>query len=439
MANVTPRILSGFMELLPAEQILFNELTAKIGETYEEFGFVPMDTPLVELSEVLLAKIGEDTKKEIYRFMRNDDDLSLRFDLTVPLARFVATNAQRLAFPFRRYQIGKVYRGERPQKGRFREFYQADIDIIGNGKLGLINDAEIPAVIYSIFKKLNIGDFVIRISNRKILNGLVAALGFEGKTDEVLRLVDKLDKIGDENVRVELEKVGISKDGVEKIMSFIMIDGDNQEIITQLNNLGIGNKIFEEGVEDLNKVVEMALGFGVPKRNLQIDLTIARGLSYYTGTVYETKMLNEDIAGSVCGGGRYDNLADSFTKNSYPGVGVSIGLTRLFSQLLAAKVLLPKTASVSEVLVVSMDEDIKYALKITDQLRLGGIKTEFASEGLKLVKKLEYADKLVIPFVIILGEKEQKENKVTLKNMSTGEQYFIDVIEAVGVVKESRV
>ncbi len=425
------RILSGFMELLPAEQILFNKYLQIIRETYEEFGFTPLESPMIEYSNVLLAKIGEDTKKEIYRFERGDDDLSLRFDLTVPLARFVAMNGQNLAFPFRRYQVGKVFRGERPQKGRYREFYQCDIDVIGNGKLGLINDAEIPAVIYRLFSKLNFGDFVIRISNRKVLTGLVESFGYAEKTDEVLRIVDKLEKIGKESVIDELVRIGLDLAGANKVIEFVRIFGTNKEIIEKLRKMGVDNTNFIEGVNELEIVLEKAGEFGVPEKNLKLDLAIARGLSYYTGTVYETVLLDERISGSVCSGGRYDDLAESYTNISHPGVGISIGLTRLFSQLLAAGIIEPESSTPAKVMVLTLDNDLTFALEVATKLREAGIKTEVFTEDEKFKKKLIYANKVGVPYVVIIGEDEVKLRKIAFKNMKTGEQEILSVEEVI--------
>lgn len=430
-----PRILSGFMELMPGEQILFNKYLQMIRETYEEFGFAPLESPMIEYSDVLLAKIGEDTKKEIYRFNRGGDDLSLRFDLTVPLARFVAMKGQQLSFPFRRYQIGKVFRGERPQKGRYREFYQCDIDIIGNGVLSLVNDAEIPAVIYRLFKKMDFGEFVIRISNRKILTGFVASLGYKDKTDEVLRVVDKLEKVGQESVINEMVEMGLTVDNAKKVIDFVKISGKNNGIIGQLKNFGVSNPVFDEGLGELEKVMGMAYGFGVPEENLKIDLTIARGLAYYTGTVYETRLLDERISGSVCSGGRYDDLAESYTDVSYPGVGISIGLTRLFSQLLSTGMIKPEKQTPSEVLVVTLDNDLEFALEVANRLRETGIKTEVYTEEDKLKKKLNYANKIGVPYVAIIGEDEIRQRRVALKNMKTGEQESLTIEEIVKVLQ----
>ena len=292
MAKTEPRTLSGFMELLPNEQILFNQIKETIENTYKKFGFLPLDTPVIELSEVLLAKAGGETEKQIYRFNKGDNDLSLRFDLTVPLSKYVAKNYGNLSFPFRRYQIGKVYRGERTQKGRFREFYQCDIDIIGDGELDLINDAELPSVIYTIFKSLGFDDFTIRVNNRKILNGLFESLGQKENAVEVLRIIDKIDKIGKEAVAEELIKLGISKDAIDNIISFIEIDGTSDEKLEKLKQLGIQNETFTKGIEELEYVIKNMRLFGIPETNFKVDLTIARGLDYYTGTVYET-FLNE--------------------------------------------------------------------------------------------------------------------------------------------------
>ncbi len=423
------------MELLPGEQLIFNKFLDIIRETYEEFGFVPLDTPVIELSEVLLAKIGEDTKKEIYRFDRGDDDLSLRFDLTVPLARFVAMNGQNLTFPFRRYQIGKVFRGERPQKGRFREFYQCDIDIIGNGQLSLINDAEIPAVIYKLFNKLNIGDFVIRINNRRILNGLVESLGVGDKVDEVLRIVDKLEKIGQETVRKELVSLSLTAQNADQIIEFMKIVGTNEEMMKKLREMEIANQTFDGGLAELETVLKMAREFGVPEKNLQIDLSVARGLSYYTGTVYETKLLEEKVSGSVCSGGRYDDLAESFTNQSYPGVGISIGLTRLFSQLLSAGILKTDRATPAKVLIITLDEDLAFALEVATKLRNEGVATEVYTETDKFKKKLNYANKIGVPYIAIIGADELQARKISLKNMKTGQQETLFVEDAIKRLK----
>lgn len=433
--TVIPRTLSGFMELHPTEQVLFNQMKKKIQKSYERFGFLPLDTPVLELSEVLLAKAGGETEKQIYRFTKGDTDLSMRFDLTVPLAKFVAQNYGNLQFPFRRYQIGKVYRGERPQKGRFREFYQADIDIIGDGELSLLNDAEIPSIIYTTFKELNLGDFTIRINNRKILNGFFESLNLAEISTDVLRVIDKIEKIGEDNVRSELRELGVSAEAIDKIIGFISIDGTDSEKISKLEWLGITNPVFTEGLFELKEVVKNIKLFGVPDKNFMIDLTIARGLDYYTGTVYETFLNEYKQIGSVCSGGRYDNLAGYYTDKALPGVGISIGLTRLFYQLNELKSVNADKESISEVLVISMSEDISACISVATAFRNEGINTEIYMLNKKTKAKFKYADRLKIPYVAIIGEEEQKTGTVSLKNLATGEQKNVTVEEAVQLLK----
>ena len=433
--KVIPRTLPGFMELKPNEQILFNQIKEKIEESYKRFGFLPLDTPILELSEVLLAKAGGETEKQIYRFTRGDD-LAMRFDLTVPLAKYVSKNYGELQFPFRRYQIGKVYRGERPQKGRFREFYQADIDIIGDGELSIMNDAEIPSIIYTTFKSLGFDDFTIRINNRKILNGLFEYLNIVELSTEIMRIIDKLEKIGKENVKLELLKLNIEEEIVDKILEFISISGDNEEKIEALEKLNIKNEVFEKGLFELREVVKYIRLFGVPEENFSIDLTIARGLDYYTGTVYETFLDNYREIGSVCSGGRYDNLAENYTDKSLPGVGIAIGVTRLFDQLNDLKLIKTEKESISDVLVISTSDDVSECLPIANTFRKEGINTEVYMNDKKMKAKFKYADKLKIPYVAIIGEDEVKENKVSLKNLVTGKQDTINIQEAVEILKE---
>lgn len=433
--KVIPRTLPGFMELKPNEQILFNQIKEKIEESYKRFGFLPLDTPILELSEVLLAKAGGETEKQIYRFTRGDD-LAMRFDLTVPLAKYVSKNYGELQFPFRRYQIGKVYRGERPQKGRFREFYQADIDIIGDGELSIMNDAEIPSIIYTTFKSLGFDDFTIRINNRKILNGLFEYLNIVELSTEIMRIIDKLEKIGKENVKLELLKLNIEEETVVKILEFISISGNNEEKIEALEKLNIKNEVFEKGLFELKEVVKYIRLFGVPEENFSIDLTIARGLDYYTGTVYETFLDNYREIGSVCSGGRYDNLAENYTDKSLPGVGIAIGVTRLFDQLNDLKLIKIEKESISDVLVISTSDDVSECLPIANTFRKEGINTEVYMNDKKMKAKFKYADKLKIPYVAIIGEDELKENKVSLKNLVTGKQDTINMQEAVEILKE---
>ncbi len=431
MNKIEPRTLPGFMELLPNEQILFNDMKEKITKSYEKFGFLPIDTPIIEMSEVLLAKAGGETEKQIYRFNKGDNDLSLRFDLTVPLAKYVAQNYNNLAFPFRRYQIGKVYRGERPQKGRFREFYQCDIDIIGDGELSIINDAQMPAVIYTTIKELGFNDFTICINNRKILNGLFKELNQEENSVEIMRIIDKIEKIGKENVIKCLEDINVEKASINRIIEFIEIDGTADEKLEKLEKLEVTDELFKQGLEELKEVVKYVRSFGVPDTNFKVDLSIARGLDYYTGTVYETFLNEYREIGSVCSGGRYDNLAEYYTDKSLPGVGVSIGLTRLFYKLNELQAIECTKKSISKVLIVSMVEDMQKALEIGTKLRTAGIEAENYLEDKKIKAKFKYADKLQIPYVIVIGEDEITNDAVTLKNMQTGEQETLKIEEVI--------
>ena len=411
------------MELLPNEQILFEQMKNTIEQTYRQYGFLPIDTPIIELSDVLLAKAGGETEKQIYRFEKGDTDLSLRFDLTVPLAKYVAKNYGNLSFPFRRYQIGKVYRGERTQKGRFCEFYQCDIDVIGDGELSILNDAELPSVIYTVFKRLGFDNFTIRINNRKLLNGLFIEIGQEDNSTEILRIIDKIDKIGKEAVESELLRLNLNKEHVKKIMKFILIQGTNQEKLQQLEELKIENEQFNQGLEEIKQVLKYVGIFGVPEGNYQLDLTIARGLDYYTGTVYETFLNDYRELGSVCSGGRYENLADYYTDKKLPGVGISIGLTRLFYKLNELQLIKAEKKSVADVLIISMVDDMEVPIKIASKLRNEGKKVEIYLNNKKLKAKFKYADKLEIPYVIIIGEDEIANNIVKIKNMETGEEF----------------
>ncbi len=434
---VKPSILPGFMELTPPEQILFNQMMDTIRKNYEKFGFLPIDTPLIEKSEVLLAKGGGETEKQIYQVVKGSTEMSLRFDLTVPLARYVAQYYSQLNFPYRRYHIGKVYRGERNQKGRFREFYQADIDIIGNGSLDIVNDAEIPSVIYSTFKDLGFDEFTIKMNNRKILSGFFNSLGIED-VQLILRSVDKLEKIGIEKVKDELLESGITKEQIEKILEFITIKGNNDEIIQALNDLEIDNEIFNEGVDELKTVLKYLRLFGVPEGNFKVDLTIARGLDYYTGTVYETFLDKYPSIGSVCSGGRYDDLASYYTKQKLPGVGISIGLTRLFYQLMEAKIISPEDASLTQVLIIPMEGYLDEGIKLGANLRDIGINTQVYLEETKLGKKFNYGDKLKIPYVIVVGEEEKKSGVYPLRDMKTGEQEMYKLEDLINVLNNDK-
>lgn len=430
MNKVQPKILPGFMELLPLDQILFNEMYDTIRSIYERYGFLPLDTPTIELSEVLLAKAGGETEQQIYRFNKGDNDLSLRFDLTVPLARYVAMNYNDLVFPFKRYQMSKVFRGERNQRGRFREFYQCDIDVIGNESLDTIYDAEMPAIIYEIFSKLDIGNFTIRISNRKILKGLINSLGLNNPAD-ILRIIDKILKIGEASVKEELLKLGLTKNDIDAIMNLVLITGNPESVIKQLTALNIDNDLYKEGLNELIVVVDGLNSFGIKDR-YKIDMTLVRGLDYYTGTVYETILDDYPELGSICGGGRYEDLATYYTDQKLPGIGISIGLTRLFFQLKDANIIKSDCNSAIKVLVIPFDKNsVSYSLNISSQLRNANINTDmyYIDNGIK--QKLKYANRLNIPYVIIIGDEELKEKKVTLKDMISGEQEKLTIDEAI--------
>ena len=426
MSKVEPKTLPGFMELLPSEQIEFNRIKDIIRKTYEKYGFLPIDTPIIESSEVLLAKAGGETEKQIYRFNKGDTDLSLRFDLTVPLAKYVAKNYNDLAFPFRRYQIGKVYRGERTQRGRYREFYQCDIDIIDNENLNIINDAEIPSIIYNIFKEINFGKFTIRINNRKILSGFFDALGLSEKVTDILRIVDKIDKAGKDSIVEMLKEIGIEEEKTNKIIEFITT---KENVVSYLKSLNIENELFNTGVQELEIVDKYMKFFGVSSEYYMIDLSIARGLDYYTGTVYETIVDEYPNLGSICSGGRYDNLAEFYTDKKLPGVGISIGLTRLFYVLTEYKLIENKKSSISEYLIIPMVEDLSYPIEVATKLRLKGINVEIYFDNKSMKKKMNYANKQNVPYVIIIGEDEVAQNKVTVKNMITGEQELKNIDE----------
>ena len=438
MPVITPRTLSGFMELLPAPQQQMERFLQTLRETYSLYGFTPLDTPLVESAEILLAKGGGETEKQIYRFSKGDADLALRFDLTVPLAKYVAMHAGELAFPFRRYQIGKVYRGERAQRGRFREFYQADIDIIGDGKLDIANEAEIPAVIYTTFVRLGLERFQIRVNNRKILNGFYAMQGLSERSGDIMRTVDKLDKIGAEKVRDMLvEDVQLTDGQADEILKFIAIRGSNAEVLAALEGYAGRNELFDTGLEELKTVTRYLAAFGVPETHFAVDLTIARGLDYYTGTVYETLMLDHPEIGSICSGGRYDNLAEYYTERQLPGVGISIGATRLFYVLQEQKLLNDGlNTAPAEVLILPMTQDLTAAAEAATFFRGCEIRTQLYTEQKKFKAKMSYADKLGIPFVAFLGEDEAAQNKISLKNMSTGEQQLLSLTEAANVILE---
>ena len=430
MSKIQPRTLSGFMELLPPAQQQMERIMATLRETYALYGFTPLDTPLIESSDVLLAKGGGETEKQIYRFTKGDSDLSLRFDLTVPLAKYVALHYSDLSFPFRRYQIGKVYRGERAQRGRFREFYQADIDIIGDGKLDIANEAEIPAIIYQVFTRLGLRRFQIRVNNRKILNGFYAMLGLTEKSGDIMRTVDKLDKIGAEKVKdllMNTTEISLTETQADEILAFIAIRGTNAQVLESLGNYRGRSEVFDAGLGELETVVKYLAAFGVDEDHFAVDLTIARGLDYYTGTVYETTMLEHPEIGSICSGGRYDNLAEYYTDKQLPGVGISIGLTRLFYVLGEQNMLNPDlNTAPADVLILPMTEDLSPAVALATRLRQAGVRTQLYTEQKKFKAKMNYADKISVPYVVFLGEDEVAKGLIACKDMVSGEQLTED-------------
>ncbi|MBR6353217.1 MAG: histidine--tRNA ligase [Oscillospiraceae bacterium] len=438
MAKVSPRTLSGFMELPPAQQMKMERMMQILRESYSVYGFTPLDTPIIESAEVLLAKGGGETEKQIYRFSKGDSDLALRFDLTVPLAKYVAAHYGELAFPFRRYQIGKVYRGERAQRGRFREFYQADIDVIGDGKLDILNEAEIPAIICEVFTRLGLKGFRIKVNNRKILNGFYRLNGMQEKAGEIMRTVDKLDKIGAEKVRqLLIDEVLMLPCKAENVLDFMAIRGTNAEVIAALERYRGMDELFDQGLDELKTVVRYLADFGVPEENFAVDLTIARGLDYYTGTVYETEMTAHPEIGSICSGGRYDNLAEYYTDKQLPGVGISIGLTRLFYVLSEQGLLSDELVTAPcDALILPMTEELSFAVSAATTLRRAGVRTQLYGEKKKFKAKMSYADRLKVPFAVLIGEDEIAEGLLSVKDMQTGEQVKLRPDEAARFIAE---
>ena len=436
MDKIKPRTLSGFMELQPDKQVQMDKMRAVLAETYARYGFTPLDTPAIEAAEVLLAKGGGETEKQIYRFTKGESDLALRFDLTVPLAKYVAANYGQLTFPFRRYQIGKVWRGERAQRGRFREFYQADIDIIGDGALDILNEAEIPAIIYDTFTRLGLHRFRIRVNNRKVLNGFFAILGLSEQAGDVLRTIDKLDKIGADKVRALLtDTCGVTAEQADEILRFIACPGTSADKLAFLEQYRGRNETFDTGLDELRTVVGYLPAFGVPEENFELDLTIARGLDYYTGTVYETVLLDHPEVGSICSGGRYDDLAGYYTNKSLPGVGISIGLTRLFYILQEQNMISDAVLTApADVLILPMTDDLSAAVSLASMLRAGGLRVQLYSEKKKFKAKISYADKLGIPYVIFLGEDEISAKEIKWKDMASGEQFTAKQDEAISAI-----
>lgn len=434
---ITPRTLSGFMELPPQEQVLFERIKRTLETTYQMYGFFPIDTPVLEYSEILLAKQAGETEKQVYRFKKGDKDIAMRFDLTVPLAKYAAKNYSALTFPFKRYAIGKVYRGERAQKGRFREFYQADIDIIGDGSLSIVNDAEIPSIIYTIFTDLGLSNFTIRLNNRKVLNGLFEMNGLSENATDIMRIIDKIDKIGVEETKSELIGSGMEENTADTLLELMTYKDTNENILAKLETYTGSNETFDLGCQELKDVVYYIGKFGVPESNYRIDLSIARGLDYYTGTVYETFVDDHPEIGSVCSGGRYDNLAEYYTKKNLPGVGMSIGLTRFFYVLNEYQYLNTKLNAPADVLIIPMTDDMSSAVSISARLRKEGLRTQIYMEKKKFKAKISYANKLSIPYAMFLGEDEIRDDKVTVKNMYTGDQVTVSLDEAITVMHES--
>lgn len=434
---IKPRTPPGVMELLPRDQIAFQQMLDTIRRNYERFGFLPVETPVMELSEVLLTKTGGETERQVY-FVQSTGSLeqgtapemALRFDLTVPLARYVAEHEHDLSFPFRRYQMQRVYRGERAQRGRFREFYQCDIDVIGKDALSVRYDAELPAVIFAVFSELAIGKFTIQLNNRKLMRGFFENLGVADAQQQtlVLREVDKLDKRGADYVRDTLTGAdfGLAADVADKILDFVQTRStDHADALVKLDALGSGSAAFNEGVAELREVLALVRALGVPETHYAINLSIARGLDYYTGTVYETTLDDFPQIGSICSGGRYENLASHYTKSKLPGVGISIGLTRLFWQLREAGLVSTADSSV-EVLVSQMDEArLPLYLALANELRAGGLNTEVQLEPRKLARQFQYADRAGIRFVVIVGEDEEARGVVSVKDLRRAEQFEV--------------
>lgn len=434
MEIIKPSILPGFMELLPKEQLVFNRIKDIIRETFEENSFENIETPIIEKTEILLAKGGGETSKQVYNIDHESRDMSLRFDLTVPLARYVSEHYHELEFPFRRYHIGKVYRGERNQKGRYKEFYQCDIDIVGNNSLDIRNDAEVPAVMYQVFKRLNIDNAVINVNNRKLLNGFLNSLEINNYT-EVLRVIDKIDKVDANKFREMLIVEIPDENKVDRLIEFISVKGNNEEIISYLEDLNIADDLFALGLEELKEVYGYMILFGIEEKAIKINLSITRGLDYYTGMVFETFLSGYESIGSVCSGGRYEDLASNFTKQKLPGIGMSIGLTRLFYQLSEAKLINIENDRYCDVLIVPMDKTNEFSMEILEELRDNKIKAQIYFEKAKFKKIFNYADKQQIKFVIVAGEEEFKERQFSLKNMETGEQTVIDLKNATNLIK----
>ena len=430
---IQPSTLPGMMELLPEDQMVFDTIKRRIEDVFIKNAFFSIDTPAIEKLDVLLSKGGGETSKQVYRIDSSKKNQGLRFDLTVPLAKYVSMYMQDLAFPFRRYQIAKVYRGERNQKGRYKEFYQCDIDIIGNEKLSLYNDAEIVKCMYEALKSIDVPDFEFQFNNRKLLNGYFSDLGIED-FESCLRIIDKLDKIGIDNVKEELSKLKLDDGKIDSILNFLKIDGTNLEIIEKLESLNIDNELFVCGLEELKFVYDDILSLGVSPDNIKINLSITRGLDYYTGSVFETFFKEYREIGSICSGGRYDSLANNFTKSKLPGVGMSIGLTRLFYQLQELNLVKGQQTNF-DCIIIPMKGYEKNAVKLMNDLRSSSVRCMSYLEDDKLKKKFNYADKLSVKYVIIIGQDEVEQNKFTLRNMENGNQELLELNEIIEKLK----
>ena len=425
---IKPSILPGFMELLPEEQQIFNDIVSKITKVYEDNGCLAIDTPIIEKAEVLLAKSGGETEKQVYSFQKGKNNLALRFDLTVPFARYVAQYYNDLVFPFKRYQIGKVYRGERNQKGRYREFYQCDIDVIGKGQLSIDNDAWVISLASKAFKSIGLTNYRFQISNRKILKGILSELKIEN-VNEVMILIDKYDKVGKDIFNEEINKIiGIEKGNY--LSKIINISGLTEEVLEKLSNLDVENDYFIEGVNELKKVSLILGVLGVEKNEFEINLKIIRGLDYYTGTVFETILVENESYGSICSGGRYDNLAENYSNNILPGVGISIGITRLFFVLKEIGFINKyNIGNKLDYLILQIGDTIEYSGEVLSYLQSKGYKVSLYFEENSLKKKMNYANKIGVNNVILIGEEEVRENKIKIKNMNLGETKIINYLE----------
>jgi len=434
MNRVTPRRPSGFIEYLPAQQAQLQAMLDAIRAVYQKYGFLPVETPAIELAEVLLAKGGGETEQEVYRFTKGDKEYALHYDLTVPLARYVAEHENDLTFPFRRYQMQKVWRAERAQKGRFREFYQCDADIIGSESMG--HDAELVALIVDVMSALKLGSYTVRISNRKLLTGFLTSIGLSAKTSEILHVIDKLEKIGAEEITQMLKDYGCGNDDAAQILDFVSMTGSSTQIIDQLEGLNIDNEAFKTGLSDVKELTTQVNALKVDEKFYTIDLRIVRGLDYYTGTVYETVMNDYPEFGSVLSGGRYDNLAEYYTKTHLPGVGVSVGLSRLFAMTLEAG-LVQDSAQPVQVFIANFGTDARnWALQVATTLRSADISTQVDLDGDKFAKQFKYADRLGVPYTIVIGDKEVADKQVVLKDMQSGDQTSLSLEEVVVKLKK---